>query len=89
MRSRVVAAAMALAAVLIWGCGESKAPAAKAPAAKALTAKATLVDTKGQKVGEASLTETPQGVKIDLTVENLPPGVHAFHIHDKMRLREP
>ena len=73
MRSRVLAAAMALATVLIWGCGESKAPAAKA----------TLFDAQGQKVGEARLTETPQGVKIDLTVENLPPGVHAFHIHDK------
>ena len=73
MRSRVLAAAMALATVLIWGCGESKAPAAKA----------TLFDAQGQKVGEARLTETPQGVKIDLTVENLPPGMHAFHIHDK------
>ena len=73
MRSRILAAAMALATVLIWGCGESKAPAAKA----------TLVDAQGQKVGEARLTESPQGVKIDLTVENLPPGVHAFHIHDK------
>ncbi|MGO9174731.1 MAG: superoxide dismutase family protein [Desulfobaccales bacterium] len=73
MRSRILAAAMALATVLIWGCGESKAPAAKA----------TLVDAQGQKVGEARLTETTQGVKIDLTVENLPPGVHAFHIHDK------
>ncbi|MGO9622630.1 MAG: superoxide dismutase family protein [Desulfobaccales bacterium] len=89
MRSRVLVAAMALATVLIWGCGESKEPAAKAPAAKALAAKATLVDAKGQKVGEASLTETPQGVKIDLTVENLPPGVHAFHIHDKMLCESP
>ena len=51
MRSRVVAAAMALAAVLIWGCGESKAPAAKA----------TLVDAQGQKVAEARLSETPGG----------------------------
>ncbi len=48
-----------------------------------LTAKATLVNNQGQKVGEATLTETPQGVKIALQVENLPPGVHAFHIHEK------
>ncbi len=55
------------------GCGKS------AP----LTAKATLVNTQGQKVGEAKLTEPPQGVKIELKVENLPPWVHAFHIHEK------
>ena len=58
---------------MVWGCGESPAP----------TAKATLVNTQGQKVGEAKLTQTADGVKIDLTVENLPPGVHAFHIHAK------
>jgi Cu-Zn family superoxide dismutase len=46
-------------------------------------AKATLVNEKGQKIGEATLTETDKGVKIALKVENLPPGVHAFHIHDK------
>jgi Cu-Zn family superoxide dismutase len=60
-------------AVLAWGCG-SPPPS---------TAKATLVNAEGQKVGEAKLTETAQGVKIELVVENLPPGVHAFHIHDK------
>ncbi|HEY9074789.1 MAG TPA: superoxide dismutase family protein, partial [Desulfobaccales bacterium] len=73
MKLRVTAMAMAVAALLIWGCGESPAP----------TAKATLVNAQGQKVGEARLTQTSQGVKIDLTVENLPPGVHAFHIHEK------
>jgi Cu-Zn family superoxide dismutase len=62
-----------IALALILGCGPSP------PA----TAKATLVNNQGQKVGEATLTETPQGVKISLKVENLPPGVHAFHIHEK------
>ena len=73
MKLRIMAAALALAVMLIWACGESTAQ----------TAKATLVNTQGQKVGEATLTETAQGVKIDLRVENLPPGVHAFHIHEK------
>lgn len=73
MKKIVLATALALAALLVLGCGESPAP----------TAKATLVNTQGQKVGEATLTETAGGVKIDLTVENLPPGVHAFHIHEK------
>ena len=73
MRSRYVAAAMALTALLIWGCGESKAPAAKA----------TLVNGQGQNVGEAEFTQTPSGVLIDLTLENMDPGVHAIHIHEK------
>ncbi len=73
MKPRFMAAALALAVTVLWGCGESPAQ----------TAKATLVNAQGQKVGEAKLTETAQGVKIELTVENLPPGVHAFHIHEK------
>jgi len=73
MKLKILAAALALALLILTGCGE------RAP----LTAKATLVNSQGQKVGEATLTETPQGVKIALKVENLPPGVHAFHIHEK------
>ncbi len=73
MKLKIMASLLALAAVLIWACGESTAQ----------TAKSTLVNAQGQKVGEATLTETPQGVKIDLKVENLPPGAHAFHIHEK------
>jgi Cu-Zn family superoxide dismutase len=73
MKVKVIMTALVLAAALIWGCGESPGP----------TAKATLANAQGQQVGEARLTETSGGVKIDLTVQNLPPGVHAFHIHEK------
>jgi Cu-Zn family superoxide dismutase len=73
MKLRVMATALVLATALIWACGESTAQ----------TAKATLMNTQGQKVGEAKLTQTAEGVKIDLAAENLPPGVHAFHIHEK------
>jgi len=69
-----IAAFLGLAVlVVILGCGESAPPPAKA----------TLLNPQGQKVGEATLTQTPHGVKISLKVENLPPGVHAFHIHEK------
>ena len=73
MKLKIMAMALVLAVALIWACGESSAP----------TAKATLMNNQGQKVGEAKLTQTAEGVKIDLVAENLPPGVHAFHIHEK------
>jgi len=49
MLRKTLAAELGLALAL--GCGKSP------PA----TAKATLVNPQGQKVGEAALTETPQG----------------------------
>ncbi|HMD96963.1 MAG TPA: superoxide dismutase family protein [Terriglobia bacterium] len=44
-------------------------------------AKADLVNAQGAKVGSAELTQTPDGVKIDVTVSGLTPGLHGFHIH--------
>lgn len=74
MKYRAFAAVLGLFLLLIWGCsGEAPPPQAKA----------TLVNAQGQKVGEAQLEETANGVKITMKVENLPPGVHAFHIHEK------
>ena len=43
----------------------------------ATMAKADLVDSQGKKVGTAELTQTPDGVKIALTVSGLAPGQHA------------
>lgn len=44
-------------------------------------AKAKLVDLKGIEVGTATLTETPNGVLVHVTVKGVPAGEHAFHIH--------
>jgi superoxide dismutase, Cu-Zn family len=74
MMNRIMAMSLGVTLLLILSCGEAAPPP---------TAKATLVNTQGEKVGAATLSETPQGVKISLKVENLPPGVHAFHIHEK------
>ena len=52
-----------------------------AASAAAQSAKATLKSADGKEVGTAALTETPAGVLIRVTVNGLPPGERAFHIH--------
>jgi Cu-Zn family superoxide dismutase len=47
----------------------------------AKTAKATLRNAEGKEVGSAALTQTPAGVLIRLTLEGVPPGERAVHIH--------
>ena len=64
-----------LVGCLLWWSGASQAQAVSKPA------KATLVDAKGQNVGTATLTESQGRVLVQLNLSNLPPGVHAIHIH--------
>lgn len=61
---------------------------ASLPAA-AQTAKATLKNADGKEVGSAVLTETPAGVLIQLSLEGVPPGEHAFHIHSVGKCEPP
>lgn len=43
---------------------------------------AALKNSNGEKVGTAVLSNTPDGVRVQLNVSNLPAGTHGFHIHE-------
>lgn len=51
-------------------------------AAPATTAHADIVNAQGATVGHATFTSTMTGVKISVSVSQLPPGVHGIHIHN-------
>jgi Cu-Zn family superoxide dismutase len=50
--------------------------------AHAQTARAGLEDASGRRVGQATLEQQGDGVQIRATFSELPPGTHAFHIHE-------
>ena len=52
-----------------------------ASAAQAQTATAMMKDAEGKDTGAVELMETPNGVLLTVTLKDMPPGVHAFHIH--------
>ena len=70
---------MSFRTVLIIGMLFVVAPAFAQKGAKA---HANFVDAKGNKVGTATLTPAGKGAKITATFTNLPPGMHAIHIHN-------
>jgi superoxide dismutase, Cu-Zn family len=53
-----------------------------AGAAQAQSANAELINGEGKAIGNATLSQMEQGVHISVEAEGLPPGTHAFHIHE-------
>jgi len=58
-------------------------------AAQAQTGKAVLKSADGKNVGSAELTQLPQGVLIKLSLNELPAGEHAFHVHGAGKCEPP
>ncbi len=46
------------------------------------SANAVLIDPDGNRIGNVAISELAQGVRIFAQADNVPPGVHAFHIHE-------
>ena len=87
-----------LGALFVLACGGStenapppataaEAASAAAPAAESAAGKTVEVSFQPKSgsslSGKATLTETADGVKVDLALEGLPPGEHGAHVHEK------
>jgi Cu-Zn family superoxide dismutase len=59
-----------LCAIAVFGQGAPK------------SAYADIVNSQGQKIGTAKILAAKQGVKIEVNVSQLPPGIHGIHIHN-------
>jgi Cu-Zn family superoxide dismutase len=81
MRNPIAAGALAL---LLTACSGQALPGSSGK-----TVDATLRDSEGRTVGTARLTQTPHGVLIRAEFSNLPPGTHAFHIHETGKCEPP
>jgi Cu-Zn family superoxide dismutase len=45
-------------------------------------AHADIINAQGQKVGTAEIRPSGGGIRIDINVSQLPPGIHGIHIHN-------
>lgn len=59
------------------------------PASAADKATALLKDADGIQVGEVTLTAVPSGVVLVVDLIEVPPGTHAFHIHETGKCEPP
>jgi Cu-Zn family superoxide dismutase len=53
------------------------------------SANAVLMDPDGKEIGDVTISEVAQGLWIFAQAESLPPGVHAFHIHETGQCEPP
>jgi Cu-Zn family superoxide dismutase len=98
LHALLTAASLAFAAAALAQAPQAAPPAQNAtPAAadkgaeakKGDTARATLKDPNGQTLGEVTLQQTPGGVLVRGTVNGVPAGEHAIHIHETGKCEGP
>jgi superoxide dismutase, Cu-Zn family len=71
---------------VLFVCSAMGAPLAHADSPGAI---AEFRNAQGEKIGEARLTESAEGVAIAVKASGLPPGPHGFHIHETGKCETP
>ena len=68
--------------ILLSACGKS---GVKLPVSgdKGEVVKVSIVNTEGNGIGDAILTEASDGITFTIKAEGLPPGKHGIHVHEK------
>ena len=81
MKQKIVLSIMLSVLLIAGGCGKN---GVKLPVTGENVQSVTspILNTKGNKIGEASFVEGIDGVTINIQAEGLSPGKHGVHIHE-------
>jgi superoxide dismutase, Cu-Zn family len=83
MKSLQILMSTSIMLLTLSGCQSVKNVATVEPAAPPVQMNVPIVGATGQPIGAAKLTAVPEGVRIEVQVSGLKPGLHGLHIHQK------